>query len=97
MCSLDYENFKFLKKYQNSKYLSKTNQNSKFQKMIKILCTVGPSTINSLALKKLEKEKVSLLLRINLSHTNLDDLKTYIETIQSNVNIPICIDSEGSK
>ena len=64
--------------------------------MIKILCTVGPSTINSLALKKLEKEKVSLL-RINLSHTNLDDLKAYIETIQSNVNIPICIDSEGAQ
>ena len=56
--------------------------------MIKILCTVGPSTINSLVLKKLEKERS--LLRINLPHTNLDDL-VFIEITQSNLNIPICM------
>ena len=64
--------------------------------MIKILCTVGPATINSLALKKLEKENVTLL-RINLSHSSLKELKSYIDIIQNNVNIPICIDSEGAQ
>ena len=64
--------------------------------MIKILCTVGPATINSLALKKLEKENVALL-RINLSHSSLKELKSYIDIIQNNVNIPICIDSEGAQ
>ena len=77
MCSLDYENFKFLK---NIKIVNIYPKQIKIVnlKNDKNLCTVGPSTINSLALKKLEKEKVSLL-RINLSHTNLDDLKLILK------------------
>lgn len=65
-------------------------------KKIKILCTVGPSTLNEDSLKKLEEEKVNLL-RINLSHTLLEDVEKNIRLIQQYVSIPICIDSEGAQ
>lgn len=64
--------------------------------MIKILCTVGPSTLDKASLKKLEREGVTLF-RINLSHTRIEELSSIIETIQNNVRTPICIDTEGAQ
>lgn len=65
-------------------------------KKIKILCTVGPATLNETSLKALAAEGVDLL-RINLSHTPLKDVEKNIRFIQQHVSIPICIDSEGAQ
>ena len=64
--------------------------------MVKILCTVGPATLDKASLIKLEREGVTLL-RVNLSHTKIEELSSVIETIQENVTIPICIDTEGAQ
>ena len=42
-----------------------------------ILCTLGPSSLNSKVISRLEDTGVSLF-RINLSHTSIDDLKNVI-------------------
>ncbi len=63
---------------------------------IQILCTIGPSSLNQKTITKLEKLGVSLL-RINLSHTQIDDLPNVIETLRSFSNLPICLDSEGAQ
>lgn len=65
-------------------------------KKIKILCTVGPATLNEASLKALAAEGVDLL-RINLSHTPLKEVEKNIRFIQQHVSIPICIDSEGAQ
>ncbi|MCL5029603.1 MAG: pyruvate kinase [Bacteroidetes bacterium] len=62
----------------------------------KILCTIGPSSLNERTLKKMEKEDV-WLLRINLSHTKIDELENVISIIRKYCNIPISLDSEGAQ
>lgn len=66
------------------------------KRKIKILCTVGPATLNESALKALAEEGVDLL-RINLSHTPLEEVEKNIGLIRRHVSIPICIDSEGAQ
>lgn len=66
------------------------------QKKIKILCTVGPSSINEKVLKRFEAEGVDLV-RINLSHTKIEDLRSIIEFIKRHTDVPICIDTEGAQ
>lgn len=61
-----------------------------------ILCTVGPSSINAKVLQSLTQLEVSLL-RINLSHTNLQDLEEVVSVIRRFTNLPICFDSEGAQ
>ena len=61
-----------------------------------ILCTLGPKSLKPEIIKKLDIRGVSLF-RINLSHTNLDDLESYIKIIQQNSKTPICIDTEGAQ
>ena len=63
---------------------------------MEILCTLGPSSLNKFTLKKLEDIGVNLF-RINLSHTELKDLKNLIFFIQKNSSVPICIDTEGAQ
>lgn len=65
-------------------------------KRIKILATLGPSTLDREKLKQLEEEGVDLF-RINLSHTPLSELKSMIEFIQEHTSTPLCIDSEGAQ
>jgi len=65
------------------------------KKKIKILCTLGPSTLNKNFLK-FAKGKISLL-RINMSHIEIDNLEKVIQFIKKNSNIPICIDTEGAQ
>lgn len=62
----------------------------------KILCTIGPSSLNAEILKSLEHLNCSLF-RINLSHTKIEDLKEIIQTIRKYSNVPICLDSEGAQ
>ena len=64
-------------------------------KKIKIICTLGPRSLNKEFLK-FSKNKVDLL-RLNMSHLNLSDLKKSVKFIKKNVNIPICIDTEGTQ
>jgi len=65
------------------------------KKKIKILCTLGPSTINKSFLK-FAKKKISLL-RLNMSHTSLKRLIKNILFIKKYSKIPLCIDTEGAQ
>lgn len=62
----------------------------------KLLCTLGPTSLNSRVIGRLQEIGVSLF-RINLSHTALDDIAGVIETIQRHSSVPICLDSEGAQ
>jgi len=63
---------------------------------IKILATLGPSSLNKNTVQTMASENVSLF-RINLSHTKIDDVEDVIKKIQSWTDIPICLDSEGAQ
>ena len=63
---------------------------------IKILATLGPSSLNSRTVKKMTKQGVTLI-RINLSHTKLSDVKDIVSKIQSWTDVPVCLDSEGAQ
>ena len=65
------------------------------KKQIKILCTLGPSTLNKRFLNFAER-KISLL-RLNMSHVEANKLKRTINYIRKYSNIPICIDTEGAQ
>ena len=65
-------------------------------KKIKILCTLGPSSLNPSVIRRLSEEEVDLF-RINLSHTSLESLEKYIKLIKSSSNVPICLDSQGAQ
>ena len=64
--------------------------------MTGIFATVGPSTLNKKFLSSINKKTVNLL-RINLSHTKMNELKKTINFIKKYTNIPICIDTEGAQ
>ena len=61
-----------------------------------ILCTLGPASLNDRVIARLTDLGVSLF-RINLSHTDLKDLKRIISYIQSRTATPICLDTEGAQ
>ena len=62
---------------------------------IKIICTLGPSSINR-NLLKFFNNKINLL-RLNLSHLTINKLVQNIKFIKKNSAIPICIDTEGAQ
>jgi pyruvate kinase len=62
----------------------------------KILATLGPSSLNDEVVKELTKKGVDLF-RINLSHTQLGDVREIIENIQFWTDVPVCLDSEGAQ
>lgn len=65
---------------------------------IKVFCTIGPSSLNKDFLSYTEKNKnLVSLVRINLSHVGLDNLKKYIKFIKKYTSVPICIDTEGAQ
>ena len=66
-----------------------------FDKSIKILCTLGPSTFNKNFLN-FAKGKISLL-RLNLSHVKINQLENIIKYLKKNSKIPLCIDTEGAQ
>ncbi len=61
----------------------------------KIICTLGPQSLNKDFLK-FSRKKISLL-RLNMSHLSLSNLKKSIKFIKKYTNIPICIDTEGAQ
>ena len=63
--------------------------------MIEILCTVGPNSINKNFLTNLKGTRVTTL-RINLSHTKINEKKVY-NKIRRYSNLPICLDTEGAQ
>lgn len=66
-------------------------------KKVKIICTIGPSSLKSSILKKLNHEGVDIF-RINLSHTKLSKLKSVLKVLKNNIDLnKICIDTEGAQ
>ena len=65
------------------------------KKKIKIICTLGPASLNKEFLKFAEN-KISLL-RLNMSHISLNNLEKKIKFIKKHTSIPICIDTEGAQ
>jgi len=65
-------------------------------KKTKIICTLGPSSFKKNVLNKLKKQNIDIF-RINLSHTNKDQIKSKIIYLKKNNIKNICIDSEGAQ
>lgn len=63
---------------------------------VKVLCTLGPASLDGDTIRRLEERGVDLF-RINLSHTPLDAVAHTIETIQSFSTVPVCLDTEGAQ
>ena len=63
---------------------------------IKIFATLGPASLNKETILSLAYEGIDLF-RLNMSHTTATELRNYIGLIRSVTEVPICIDSEGSK
>jgi pyruvate kinase len=66
------------------------------KRIIKVLCTLGPASLNKSTIERLESRSVDLF-RINLSHTSLDEVAPTIETIRAHTSTPICLDTEGAQ
>lgn len=67
------------------------------KRIINVLCTLGPSSLNQATIERLEERNVDLF-RINLSHTPVDKIAETIETIQKfSKKTPICLDTEGAQ
>jgi pyruvate kinase len=64
-------------------------------KRTKIIVTLGPATNTERDLRKIKDKGVDFV-RINLSHSSLDDLEYYIH-LSKKVGIPFIIDTEGSQ
>lgn len=62
----------------------------------KILCTLGPASFDPTVIKRLEQSGAGIF-RINLSHTEPDDLPRLIELIRGATDVPICLDTEGAQ
>lgn len=62
---------------------------------IKIICTLGPASLNPKFLKY-SKKNIDLL-RLNMSHLSEIDLVKNIKFIKKHTNCPICIDTEGAQ
>ncbi|HLD72125.1 MAG TPA: pyruvate kinase, partial [Candidatus Nanoarchaeia archaeon] len=63
--------------------------------MVKIIATIGSSSIKTEILNKLKSHRVDFV-RINLSHTKEEEIEETIELLKKS-NLPIIIDTEGSK
>ena len=61
----------------------------------KIIVTLGPATRTEEDLRKIKARKVDFV-RINMSHSSLEDLQYFID-LSKKVGIPFIIDTEGSQ
>lgn len=64
-------------------------------KKAEIIVTLGPSTDKEEDLRKIKDKGVDFV-RINMSHSSIDDLKYFI-SLSKKVGIPFIIDTEGSQ
>jgi len=60
------------------------------------LCTLGPTSLNERVISQLEKIGATRF-RINMSHTDVDDLERILQYVQKCTNVPISIDTEGAR
>lgn len=65
-------------------------------KKIKIICTMGPSSLNKKVIKKFFQLNVDLF-RLNMSHIEIKDLQKNINFLKNNGIKNICIDTEGAQ
>jgi ATP sulfurylase len=65
-------------------------------KEVELLCTLGPASLNDRVIHWLERAGTSLL-RLNLSHTRIEDVERIVNFIQKRTHIPICLDTEGAQ
>lgn len=63
---------------------------------IKILCTIGPASLDPDILRGLDERGVDLF-RINLSHTSLERVEPTIELIRTVSSTAISLDTEGAQ
>lgn len=63
---------------------------------IRILNTLGPSTMDPAIIKQLDRLGVDIF-RINLSHTQEEDIEKNIRHIMSASSKPLCLDLEGAQ
>ena len=66
------------------------------EQRIKIICTLGPSSMSDKVLKRMDELGVSLL-RLNMSHTSIEDLEGSIRAVRGVTQVPVCIDTEGAQ
>lgn len=62
----------------------------------KVLCTLGPASMNEQTIERLEDLGISLF-RINLSHTRIEDILETITYVKERTHIPLCLDTEGAQ
>ncbi|MHA1624344.1 MAG: pyruvate kinase [Promethearchaeota archaeon] len=72
-------------------YLYKNNN-----KMIKLLCTLGPSSLKKEVVQILDTEGIDIF-RINLSHTSIKKLPNIIKRLKNWTDKPLCLDTEGAQ
>ena len=63
---------------------------------LKVLTTLGPSSMNEDMVRALTKENI-YLFRINLSHTPVEEIENVIKKIQWWTDTHICLDNEGAQ
>ena len=61
-----------------------------------LLCTLGPSSLNERVISQLEGIGATLF-RINMSHTEVDDLDRILRFVRKCTKVPISIDTEGAR
>ena len=66
------------------------------EQRIKIICTLGPSSMSDKVLKRMDELGVSLL-RLKMSHTPIEKMEEYIRAIRGVTQVPVCIDTEGAQ
>ena len=62
----------------------------------KILCTLGPASLNPLTIQRLDDLKVDLF-RLNLSHTPVEQIEGLVTLVRANSQVPICLDTQGAQ
>ncbi len=60
------------------------------------LCTLGPTSLNERVISQLEQIGATRF-RINMSHTDVDDLERILQYVQKCTKVPISIDTEGAR
>lgn len=63
---------------------------------IKIICTLGPASMDPRTIEELTKRGVDLF-RINLSHTALEDVEAAIRLVREHSSVPLSLDTEGAQ
>jgi len=84
-----------LQKYEYRYVFKQVNFFAVMEKKVKIIATIGPASNNEVILSSLKDRGVDFF-RINLSHTNEEDIEKRIKEILP-YNVPIILDTEGSQ